>query len=651
MPAGLKRKEKKDFSSKKSLASTGPRGKVYPMPVRKTSEHSALQPIWLGRRNVVICLLLVAATLAAYGPVMRHPFVNYDDDVYVTQNEHVQSGLSWSTIQWAFSSDVINWHPLTWLSHALDWQLFATHAGGHHFTSVLIHAFNAALLFFLLLWATGREKASLLAALLFALHPINVESVAWIAERKNVLSTLFFLAALAAYGWYAQRPGWRRYFAVAGLFVAGLMSKPMVITLPFVLLLLDYWPLGRVQGSTPGPLRVPQKSLAKLVIEKLPLFALALASAIITMQTQSAGGAVRSALQLSLGVRLENALVAYPTYLWKMLWPVRLAVLYPHPGDTLKAWQLIWSAVFLLGITAVACAFRRKRYLLVGWLWFLGTLVPVIGLVQVGDAALADRYAYIPLIGIFVMLVWGLSDLSDALHVTIPLRIVPATCVLLALALAAHRQIGYWSNSENLWAHTLAVTKDNLIAHRNLASAMTAVGKPDEAFEQFKAEAALNPHDMLSQLAIGAYLYHKGRLPEALAQFEKMTHLTAERQPLSAAFAGMGMAYADMEKDGNAYLSFERSLRLNPNQPEAYHGLGRLAEKDGRLDEAVFAYSRLAEIAPTGVNYQRLGDAFRLANRPTEALNAYQNALKISPEMKDSLAPAMSALGAADKSH
>jgi len=650
MPAGLKHKPKKDFTSKGSLATTCARGKVYPMPVRRASEQGAPEPIWLGRRNVLICLLLVAATLAVYGPVMRHPFVNYDDGVYVTQNEQVQSGLNWSTIQWAFSSDVINWHPLTWLSHALDWQLFGAHATGHHFTSVLIHALNAALLFLLLLWATGREKASLLAALLFALHPINVESVAWVAERKNVLCTLFFLAALAAYGWYAQRPGWRRYFAVAGLFVAGLMSKPMVITLPFVLLLLDYWPLGRVRGSTPGPLRVQQRSLAMLVIEKLPLLALTLASAIVTMQTQSAGGAVRT-LQLSLGVRLENALVAYPTYLWKMLWPACLAVLYPHPGDTLKAWQLIMSAGLLLGITALAFAFRSKRYLLVGWLWFLGTLVPVIGLVQVGDAALADRYAYIPLIGIFVMIVWGLSDLSDAMHLKMPLRIAPAICVLLALALAAHRQIGYWASSENLWGHTLAVTKDNLIAHRNMASALTAAGKPDQAFEQFKAEAALNPHDMLSQLAIGAYLYSKGKLPEALAQFDKMTHLTVQRQPLAAAFVGMGMAYADMGKDGNAHLSFERSLRLNPDQPDAYYGLGRLAEKSGRTEEAVFAYSRLAELAPSGLNYQRLGNALKLANRPAEALNAYEDALKISPEMQETLAPAIAALRADNKTH
>jgi Flp pilus assembly protein TadD len=643
MPAVLKQKPEKDSLQTASLRAVNGRGKVRPMPVRKAAEERA--GVWLGKRNAVICLLLAAATLALYSPVSRYPFVNYDDDVYVTTNGYVQSGLSWSTIEWAFvSTDAANWHPLTWLSHALDWQLFGPRAAGHHITSVLIHALNAALLFLLLLWATGRQKTSLAVAALFAVHPINVESVVWIAERKNVLCTLFFLTALGVYGWYAQRSNWRRYLAVSGLFIAGLMSKPMVITLPFVLLLLDYWPLGRVQGSLPGPVHVRQKPVSQLMMEKVPLLLLSIASAFITMQAQSAGGAVRSTLRLSFGVRLENALVAYPKYLWNMVWPTRLALLYPHPGDTLRAWQLILSAVVLLGITTLAKALRSKRYLLVGWLWFLGTLVPVIGLVQVGDAALADRYAYIPLIGIFVMIAWGLADLANALKLSMPLKVIPVVCVLVALAFATHRQMSYWSSSYNLWGRTLAVTKNNLIAHRNMATALTAMGRPGEAYEQFKAEAELNPHDMLSQLAIGAYLYSQGKLPEALAQFSKMTHLTNEPQPLSAAFSGMGMVYSDMGDEGKARLCFQRSLRFNQEQVNAYFGLGGLAEKDGRLQEAVFDYSKLVELAPTGKGYQKLGHAYELLDRRVEALDAYQLAVSLSPEMKDTLAPAMNAL-------
>ena len=359
------------------------------------------------KRNVVLCLLLVVATLALYNPVNRHPFVNYDDDRYVTENLHVHNGLTGDTISWALTAmEQGNWHPLTWLSHALDWQLFHQNPTGHHFTSLLIHAANAVLLFLFLTYATGRVGPSWFVAAIFALHPINVESVAWVAERKNVLSTFFFLAALIAYCWYARKPDWRRYTAFAGLFVLGLMSKPMVITLPFVLLLLDYWPLGRIQGS-PSPSDVPQTSLSRLLVEKLPLLALSVASAVITMKAQQAGGAVRSTAQFSLAVRLENAVVAYATYLWKMIWPAHLVPLYPHPGDSLALWQIVISALVLLAVTGVVLRFRSKRYLLTGWLWFLGTLVPVIGLVQVGDQAMADRYAYIPLIGIFVMIVWG----------------------------------------------------------------------------------------------------------------------------------------------------------------------------------------------------------------------------------------------------
>jgi len=349
-------------------------------------------------------------TLALYNPVNSHPFVNYDDDRYVTENPHIHNGVEWDTIAWAFTSiEQENWHPLTWLSHALDYGLFHQNPTGHHFTSLLIHAANAVLLFLLLAFATRRSGPSLLVALLFALHPINVESVAWVAERKNVLSTFFFLGAIGAYGWYARKPHWQRYLAVATLFAAGLMSKPMVITFPFVLLLLDYWPLGRVEGnqaSSPGP----TLSWTKLLVEKLPLLALSAASAVITMKAQQAGGAMRSTAQFSLGVRVENAVVAYATYLWKLIWPSHLAPLYPHPGDSLASWQVALSLLVLLAITSIVLAFRAKRYLLVGWLWFLGTLVPVIGLVQVGDQAMADRYAYVPLLGIFVMIAWGFAD-------------------------------------------------------------------------------------------------------------------------------------------------------------------------------------------------------------------------------------------------
>ena len=313
------------------------------------------------KHNVILCLLIVVVTLFLYNPVNRHPFVNYDDDRYVIENPHIHNGLGLDTLGWALTStEQENWHPLTWLSHALDYSLFHLNPTGHHFTNLLIHSASAVLLFLLLAFATGRIGPSLFVAMLFALHPINVESVAWIAERKNVLSTLFFLAAIGVYGWYARKPHWQRYLAVTGLFALGLMSKPMVVTFPFVLLLLDYWPLGRVEGSPAGKVQTKQSSRSTLLVEKLPLLAFSACSAVVTMFAQRTGGAMRSAAQFSFGVRLENAVVAYAMYLWKTIWPSHLAPLYPHPGDSLAAWQVALSLLALLAITGLVLRFRKK---------------------------------------------------------------------------------------------------------------------------------------------------------------------------------------------------------------------------------------------------------------------------------------------------
>ncbi len=537
------------------------------------------------KRNVILCLLLVVATLVLYNPVNRHPFVNYDDDVYVTENPHIENGLRADTIAWALTStDQANWHPLTWMSHAVDYSLFHQNPAGHHFTSLLIHAANVVLLFLLLAYSTKRIGPSLFVALMFAIHPINVESVAWIAERKNVLSTFFFLAAIGAYGWYARKPHWTRYLAVTGLFVLGLMSKPMVVTLPFVLMLLDYWPLGRIRGVPVGTLGPPQFSPAKLLMEKLPLLALSAASAIITVKAQQAGGAMRSTVQFSLGVRLENAVVAYAMYLWKMIWPSHLAPIYPHPGDSLAAWQVAVSVLVLLAVTGIALAYRTKRYLLTGWLWFLGTLIPVIGLVQVGDQAMADRYAYIPLIGIFVMIAWGVADLADSLRIGVSLRLVAATCVLLALSLATYRQLGYWSSNYDLWSHALAVTDRNFIAQDNLGGALLLLDRPDEAYAHFQAAAEINPRDPMSRSNLGAYLQEHGHLNEAIEQYKRVIGITSDAGLLAGAYANLGAAYLSLGADDQARENYDQALRFNPSQSNAYLGLGRLtgeAEQTG----------------------------------------------------------------------
>ncbi len=583
-----------------------------------------------------MCLLLVVATLALYNPVNRHPFVNYDDDRYVTENPHVRNGLNWNTTIWAFSAmEQGNWHPLAWMSHALDYQLFHQNATGHHFTSLLIHAANAVLLFLLLMYATRRVGPSLLVAALFALHPINVESVAWVAERKNVLCTFFFFASLLAYCWYARRPDWRRYFAFASLFALALMSKPMAITLPLVLLLLDYWPLGRIQAAPANVPPVPQSTRAKLVAEKLPLFCLSAASAIITMKAQTAGGAVRSTAQFSLGVRLENATVAYATYLWKMIWPSHLAPLYPHPGNSLAVWQVGISGLVLLAVTAAVLRFRSKRYLLTGWLWFLGTLVPVIGLVQVGDQAMADRYAYIPLIGIFVMIVWGAADSADSRQLSLSARMVPAACILLALSFTTNRQLGYWSSNYDLWTHALAVTDRNFIAQNNLGGALLLLGRPDEAYAHFQAASEINPNDPMSRSNLGAYLQEHGKLLEAMEQYDRTIHLTSDAGLLAATYANLGAAHRKLGEDQKARDSYDRALQLNPNQSNAYLGLGELLEKQNQLDEAIRNYSKAVDLRPTDTGFMFLGHALESAGRRTEALAAYQAALRLSPEMPE----------------
>jgi tetratricopeptide (TPR) repeat protein len=587
------------------------------------------------KRNPVLCLLLAVITLALYNPVNRHPFVNYDDDRYVTENQHVRAGLTWSTVTWALTStEQANWHPLTWMSHALDVSLFRLNPAGHHLSSVLLHAINVILLFLLLMRATRRVGPSWFVAAVFALHPINVESVAWVAERKNVLCTMFFLLTLMAYAWYAQNPHWKRYLAVVALFAAGLASKPMVITLPFVLLLWDYWPLERV-GRSGSDDSAASHPWSRLMLEKLPLFMLSAASAVITMQAQQAGGAVRSTAQFSLGVRLETAIYAYSEYLWKMVWPPGLAPLYPHPGDSLAAWRVALAALVLISITALVWRFRTRRYLLVGWLWFLGTLVPVIGLVQVGDAAMADRYAYIPLIGIFVMIGFGAADFAAAKDIGFVAQAVPAAAVLILLALAAHRQIGYWQSSRDLWTHALDVTQNNFVAEDNLGGALVLEGKPDEAFPHFEAAASINPRDPMSRSNIGTYLQIHGRIREAIAQYESAIALTSDSGLLAQAYANLGAAQRMLGEDEPARQSFDQALRLNPNQANAWLGLGLLEQKQGKLDVAIGDFSRSVDLQPTGESYFDLGRSLQQAGRGPEALDAYRKALKLSPDMAE----------------
>jgi protein O-mannosyl-transferase len=589
------------------------------------------------QRKLVLSLLLVVVTLVLYNPVSRNGFVNFDDDRYVIDNLPVRAGLHWSTISWAFTSlDQANWHPLTWLSHAVDCQLFQLNPVGHHYTSLLLHAMNALLLFLILQSFTGYTARSLMVAALFAVHPLNVESVAWVAERKNVLSMLFFLLALAAYGWYVRRPGIVRYAAVAVLFVFGLMSKPLVITLPLVLLLLDYWPLGRL-AERRASLRQAQgrlaaKSAFRLCLEKIPLLALSAGSAVITMMAQKAGGAVLTSAAHDPLLRLENAIVCYGLYIKKAVWPSHLAALYPYP-HTLPAWEVAASALFLLAVTCAVLSYREHRYLVVGWLWYLGTMVPMIGLVQVGNQAMADRYAYLPMIGLFVMVVWAAADWAGARHASMKLPAGGGIAILLALSVVTHIQLSYWHDDLSLWAHALAVTQNNFVAENNFASALIRQGRNDEAITHFRAASALEPQDATSQLNLGIYAQEHGDLQQAAGRYAYVLQLATDTQLRASAYANLGTVYFARHDYAQALRNFDSATKLERVFPIALLDMGLIAERNSDWNGATACFARFVAVDPSDVGYLLLAHAFHQAGRDADANLADQQAQRLSNDI------------------
>ena len=472
------------------------------------------------RPELWVCLFLVAAVLVIYHPVGGYEFVNYDDPVYVLENDPVRRGLTFEGIRLAFGTlHASNWHPITWLSHMLDVEMYGVNAGAHHLTNVLFHAFNSMLLFLLLRRMTGALWRSAMVAALFAVHPLHVESVAWISERKDVLSAFFGFLTLLAYTEYVKRPGWMRYGAALLLFTLGLMSKPMVVTLPFLMLLLDYWPLNRYVNE--GSLR----RFAVLTKEKLPFFLLSAASCVVTMIAQERGGAMDALESYSFGVRLANAMVAYVAYLGKMIWPMNLAVLYPHPGVR-PLWQIIGALILIVGISAAAVLWAKRRpWFAVGWLWYLGVLLPVIGLVQVGLQAMADRYTYIPLIGIYIILAWGFHEMLYRRHYGIPELAIAGILVLTLLMLVAGNQVRYWENSSTVFSLALQNTSGNYLAHNNLALALAAQGKKDAAIDHLRKSIQIAPQYPPAHNNLGAILAEQFKLDQAILHFQKALEL------------------------------------------------------------------------------------------------------------------------------
>jgi len=558
---------------------------------------------WL---TVGVCTCLTVLAWVVFGQTLRHDFINYDDPRYVYENTKITAGLSISGIAWAFSHiHSMNWHPLTTISHMLDCQLYGSKAGGHHFTNVLVHAVATILLFLALRQMTDAIWRSAFVAAVFAIHPLRVESVAWIAERKDVLSGVFFMLTLLAYVHYVRAPSLARYLAVATACLFGLMSKPMLVTLPFVLLLLDYWPLNRIgavpcgHGSTvrpsPDSLQRRRYSAAttwlKLFVEKIPLLGFAAVSSVVTLFAQK--GAVGFTEQLPLIPRMNNAAVSYVLYIWQMFWPVKLAVFYPHPENRIATWEIVLALGTLAAITALAFSLRKTRpYFITGWLWYLGMLVPVIGMVQVGWQGRADRYTYLPQIGLYVVITWAIADFTRAWRYQREVLTAGAAIVIAALAWCAWVQTSYWRDSETLFRHALAVTTNNDVADNNLGIVYLQQGKLEEAVSLLQAAVDLRPDNSPAHENLAKAFLQKGNVADALVHYGKL-------------------------------------LELQPDNIEAHNIVGTVLIQQGRTREAVEEWQKVLAIQPDNGNAMS-NLAWVLATSPDDSLRDGPKAVQLA---------------------
>jgi len=604
---------------------------------------------------VAVCVFLAAITWLVFGQTLGHGFVDYDDPQYVYDNLEVTSGLSLHGMTWAFTHSYFNnWHPLTWLTHMLDWQLYERKPGGHHFTNVLLHTVGVLLLFLVVAQMTGVLWRSAFVAAIFAIHPLHVESVAWIAERKDVLSGVFFMLTLGAYIRYVHRQTLGRYAVVWILFACGLMCKPMLVTLPFVLLLLDYWPLNRVRNqrfevgsrrlgvsSQPpsGSYGESRWSLVRhLILEKVPLLALCVVSSVITLLAQ--GDAIVSISRLPFWWRLNNAFLSYIVYVRQMLWPFGLTPFYTYPQTTLPGWEVALSIVLLIGITAAATALRRGHpYLVTGWFWYLGMLVPVIGVVQVGSQAHADRYTYLPQIGLYLALTWMIADLAKAWRRQWILT-AAATAVIALLSWSAWIQASYWRESESLWKHTLAVTANNEVAHNHLGKLFLEKGLIDEAVAHCQAAVNSLPNSPMFQANLGTALLQKGLTDEAILHFQKAMELAPNRTERAEVQSNMGNALLQKGLADEAIVQFQQALELAPADGIIHSDYGNALLRKGLVDEAIVQFQQASESAPNDrIIHNDYGNALLRKGLVDEAIVQFQKALDSGVE--DAYAPSI----------
>jgi tetratricopeptide (TPR) repeat protein len=569
--------------------------------LQSAEDATALSRDGSNRGQIIsIVFFLAVISLAVFSQTIRYDFVNFDDDLYVYDAPAIKAGLTIKGIGTAFTRPhARNWHPLTTISHMLDCQLFGSTAGGHHATNMLLHTVAVLLLFRVLQQMTGAIWKSSLVAALFAVHPLHVESVAWVSERKDVLSAVFFFLILNAYIPYARAPSLTRYLVVALLLAAGLMSKQMLVTAPIVLLLLDYWPLNRIgsRRSDVGP------RLLTLVAEKIPLFVLSAGAGVIIFVVQKR--AVGAIPPLPFLWRLENAVTSYVIYIWKTLWPTRLAVFYPHPDDTIALWQVVLAIGLLLTVTVLAIVLRRERpYLFTGWFWYVAMLVPVIGLVQVGEQGYADRYTYLPHIGLFVLVVWGIADVTAGSPSGSRVAGATAVVIIVGLACAAFIQTSYWRNSQILWTHALAVTSGNDCAHNNLGYLLADRDNLDNAISHFEAASRIR-------------------------SLKTDRHYNA-----GSAFVEMNLADALAQKgqSDEAMVHYEQAIKLEPNYADAYYNRGNVLLAKGRTEEAIADLEKALQLQPNDCNaHTCLANALLQQGLVEDAIAHYETALELDP--------------------
>jgi tetratricopeptide (TPR) repeat protein len=599
-------------------------------------------------RSVLICIVLAFATAAVFYQVCTYDFVNYDDHIYVYENPNIQSGLTFKAVKWAFTVGYAsNWHPLTWLSHILDWQLFGSNAGGHHLTSLVFHIANTLLLFIVLQQMTSSLWQSAFVAALFALHPLHVESVAWVSERKDVLSTFFWILTMWAYLRYVKNPKVIRYLLTLLTFALGLMSKPMLVTLPFVLLLLDYWPLERFG----------QRTFFYLVREKIPFIVLSAASSFITFLAQQSGGSVMPLDRIGLNIRIYNALISYVKYIEKMFWPRRLAFFYPHPHENISILYAAASAAVLLIITILILRFAKKhRYLATGWFWYLGTLLPVSGIVQVGDMALADRYSYITLTGLFIIIAWGLPELLEKWSYRKIVLWLSSLTVLSVLTVCTYFQQQHWKNTITLCQNTLAVNENNYKAHFCMARALIIQDRFNEAAVECQRYLQMKPDDPEALNIYGIALARQGKYDQALKYFTEALQIKPD---YAVVYDNIGRIMMFQGNYESAAEHLTEAIRFDPAFPSTYYCLGQVLVKIGKADEAVPRFEDAIRLKPDWVEPMKdlawlLASSDKITVRnPDKAVKFARRACELTnynkPEILDTLAVSYAAAGDFDK--